>query len=44
MRYNFLVIVRPNGKDKVLGQMYCDEYTPDGRYVNSQGVMVNQYR
>ena len=34
----------PNGKDKVLGQMYCDEYTPDGRYVNSQGVMVNQYR
>ena len=34
----------PNGKDKVLGQMYCDEYTPDGRYVNSQGAMVNQYR
>ena len=34
----------PNGKDKVLGQMYCDEYTPDGRYVNSQGIMVNQYR
>ena len=34
----------PNGKDKILGQMYCDEYTPDGRYVNSQGVMVNQYR
>lgn len=34
----------PNGKDKELGQMYTDEYTPDGRYVNSQGVMVNQYR
>lgn len=34
----------PNGKDKELGQMYCDEYTPDGRYVNSLGVMVNQYR
>ena len=34
----------PNGKDKELGQMYADEYTPDGRYVNSQGVMVNQYR
>lgn len=34
----------PNGKDKELGQMYTDEYTPDGRYVNSQGVMVDQYR
>ena len=34
----------PNGNDKELGQMYCDEYTPDGRYVNSQGIMVNQYR
>lgn len=34
----------PNGKDKEIGQMYADEYTPDGRYVNSQGVMVNQYR
>lgn len=34
----------PNGKDKILGQMYTDEYTPDGRYVNSQGVMVNQFR
>ena len=34
----------PNGKDKILGQMYTDEYTLDGRYVNSQGVMVNQFR
>lgn len=34
----------PNGKDKEIGQMYSDEYTPDGRYVNNQGVMVNQYR
>ena len=35
---NFL----PNGLDKELGQMYSDEYTPDGRYVNNQGIMVNQ--
>lgn len=33
-----------DGKDKVLGQMYSDEYTPDGRFVNSQGCMVDQYR
>ena len=31
----------PNGLDKELGQMYSDEYTPDGRYVNYQGIMIN---
>lgn len=30
-----------NGKDKELGQLYIDEYTPDGRYVSNQGVMVD---
>ena len=33
-----------NGYDKLLGQMYADEYTPEGRYVNKNGEMVNQYK
>ena len=33
-----------NGNEKEIGQMYSNEYTPDGRFVNSKGCMVNQYR